>query len=176
MTTQPDDGQVRLDELTTALHAELHRIASWHLRGERRDHTLQTTALLNEAYLKLSDGSDPRFSDRTHFLAVASRVMRQVLVDHARARAAVKRSGGRSGGEQIQVAVRSHGSALDVLRVHQALESIAREDEALAHLAELRYFGGMSSTEIAGVVNRSIHAVRHDLRYVQAWLRRELSR
>jgi RNA polymerase sigma-70 factor, ECF subfamily len=174
--SSPPHGHGRLDDLTPALYAALHRLAARHLRGERRDHTLQTTALLHEAYLKLSDEGDRRFSDRTHFLAVASRAMRQVLIDHARARVAAKRGGGRNAGEQIHVVAHPRGEPLDVLRVHQALESIAREDEALAHLAELRYFGGMTSTEIASALNRSIHAVRHDLRYVQAWLRRELSR
>jgi RNA polymerase sigma-70 factor, ECF subfamily len=180
MTTPPKDGHVPSDEMTATLYAELHRLAAWHLRGERRDHTLQTTALLHEAYLKLSDPpGDRRFSDRTHFLAVASRAMPQVLVDHTRARATAKRGGGGAAthaGDAVHVITRPRGEPLDVLRVHRALERIAREDDALAQLAELRYFGGMTSTEIASVLNRSVHAVRHDLRYVQAWLRRELSR
>lgn len=177
MTSPPSDG--RLDDLTAALYAALHRLAARHLRGERRDHTLQPTALLHEAYLKLSDAADRRFSDRTHFMAVASRAMRQVLIDHARARSTAKRGGGGGKGtpsETIQFLASPRSEPLDVLSVHQALENIAREDEELAQLAELHYFGGMTSTEIAGVLGRSVHAVRHDLRYVQACLRRELSR
>lgn len=178
MDASSDHSSARLDELTSALYAELHRLAARHLRGERRDHTLQPTALLHEAYLKLSSDGDRRFADRTHFLAVASRVMRQVLVDHARARAAAKRGGLAivRGAETAHAAREDAGEPLDVLRVHRALDTLAGEDAALAELVELRYFGGLLPQEMAALTKRSIHAVRHDLRYAQAWLRRELAR
>jgi RNA polymerase sigma factor (TIGR02999 family) len=164
-----------LNELVPTLYADLHRIAARHLRAERADHTLQPTALLNEAYLKLSDDGKRRFNNRTHFLAVASRVMKQVLVDHARARATAKRRVAETPADVP--CVNFHGSKpFEILRINRVLEAMAQEDADLAKLVELRYFGGLSPKEIAQVLNCSIHVVRHDLRFAQAWLRRELSR
>jgi RNA polymerase sigma factor (TIGR02999 family) len=171
-----DADESAVNDLTPELYADLRRIAARHLRNERGDHTLQPTALLHEAYLKLLDAGDRRFSDRTHFLAVASRVMRQVLVDHARARATSKRGGGRAPAEPILLATLPKSEPLDVLRVHRALEAMTHEDASLAELIELRYFGGLTPKEMAATLGRSIHAIRHDLRFAQAWLRRELSR
>ena len=165
-----------LHELTAALYTELHQIAARHLRNERREHTLQPTALLHEAYVKLSADGRRRFTDRTHFLALASRVMRQVLIDHARARATVKRSAQTAAGGELQLAQSSRSQPLSVLSVQRALELLAQEDAALAKLVELHYFGGLTAREIAVVLHRSIHVVRHDLRFAQAWLRRQLSR
>ncbi len=175
MTADPESRDPVLNDLMPELYAELHRIAARHLRAERVDHTLQPTALLHEVYLKLSGDRARRFSDRVHFLAVASRVMRQVLVDHARARATAKRGGGQAA-EAVYVAAIPASAPLDVLHVHRALERLAAEDAALARLVELRYFGGLNATEIAEALQQSIHVVRHDLRFAQAWLRRELSR
>jgi RNA polymerase sigma factor (TIGR02999 family) len=175
MSAQPRIGISALNELMPSLYADLHRIAARQLRSERPDHTLQPTALLHEAYLKLSDDGQRRFADKLHFLAVASRVLRQVLVDHARARATAKRGGKGATSDGVQLSV-SRAAPLDVLRVHRALESMALEDEDLAHLVELKYFGGLTPKEVADVLGRSIHVVRHDLRFAQAWLRRELSR
>lgn len=174
---EPTVSESALSDLVPSLYADLHRLAARHLRHERAGHTLQPTALLHEAYLKLSDEGQRRFNDRTHFLAVASRVMRQVLVDHARARATAKRGGGEQArGEGVQFAGPSGAEVVDILAVHHALEMMAREDEALAHMVELHYFGGLTATEIATVVECSVHVVRHRLRFAQAWLRRELSR
>ena len=165
-----------LHELTAVLYAELHQIAARHLRHERREHTLQPTALLHEAYLKLSADGRRRFTDKTHFLATASRVMRQVLIDQARARAAVKRNTQTAQGGELQLARPSRSQPLNVLSVQRALELLAQEDDDLAKLVELHYFGGLTAREIAVVLQRSIHVVRHDLRFAQAWLRRQLSR
>ena len=176
MTAHPRIDEAGLNDLTPALYAELHRIAASHLRHERSDHTLQPTALLHEAYLKLSAEGQRRFTDKTHFLAVASRVMRQVLVDYARARATAKRGGKSTRSGDVQLAALPRSEPIDVLRVHRALELLTQEDSALAELVELRYFGGLTPVEIAEVLRRSIHIVRHDLRFAQAWLRRELSR
>jgi RNA polymerase sigma factor (TIGR02999 family) len=168
-----------LGELTPALYDELHRIASRHLRGERSNHTLQATALVHEAYLKLFDAQERKFTDEVHFLAVASRVMRQVLVDYARARAAQKRSGG---GERIPLWTASlevNGDKgmelLELIELDDALKAMAEEDESLARLIEMRYFGGMTAEETAAALGMSVHVVRHDLRFAQAWLRRKLS-
>lgn len=175
--------QSALNELVTALYDELRRIAARHLRKERPDHTLQTTALVHEAYLRLFDDAERRFTDRVHFLAVASRVMRQVLVDYARARATKKRGAGGRGNLQrvawtatLHVEGETGVEQLELLELDRALEALAREDKSLAQLIEMRYFGGMTAEETAEALGRSVHTVRHDLRLAQAWLRRELSR
>ncbi len=158
-----------LNELVTLLYDELHRIAARQLRAERPSHTLQATGLVHEAYLKLA-GETPRgFADRVHFLAVASRVMRQVLVDYARARATKKRDANAifvlaAGAEQTRL-----------LDLDSALQDLDREDQSLARLIEMRYFGGMTAEETAEALGQSVHIVRHDLRLAQAWLRRKLS-
>ena len=172
-----------LNHLAEALYGDLHRIAARHLRSERPDHTLQPTALLHEAYLKLSDDGQRQFSSKTHFLAVASRVMRQVLVDYARARGAEKRGGtlqresDESGSlASLQIAASRQLDPVDILELNRAIEALGREDESLAELIELRYFGGMTAEETAEALGQSVHIVRHDLRLAHAWLRRELSR
>jgi len=169
-----------LVELTPTLYKELHRIASRHLSGERQGHTLQPTALVHEAYLKMVDGSSREYADRVHFLAVASRVMRQVLVDYARAKASLKRSapeagtGGRTTSLEVQA-----GEGLDLnelIELDAALEALAAENADLARLIELKYFGGLTAEETADALEISVHVVRHDLRFAQAWLRERLSR
>ena len=163
-----------LNDLVRALYDQLHRIAARHPRGERPAHTLQATALVNEAYLKLI-GEDNAFADRTHFLAVVSRVMRQVLVDYARARAAKKRAGNqRPLIASLVVDGDSASKQIDVLDLDSALDGLAREDESLARLIEMRYFGGLTAGETAQVLGQSVHVVRHDLRLAHAWLRRKL--
>jgi RNA polymerase sigma factor (TIGR02999 family) len=173
----------RLTELVQVLYGDLHRIAERHVRGERPNHTLQATALLHEAYLKLSDNEQREFNGRTHFLAVASRVMRQVLVDYARARGTEKRASSKrqelAEGESVtnlQVVAKRGTEPLDVLNLNHALEALAREDAELAQLIEMRYFGGMTAEETAEALGRSVHTVRHDLRLAHAWLRRKVGR
>jgi RNA polymerase sigma factor (TIGR02999 family) len=158
-----------LEKFIEALYGDLHRIAGRHLRSERPNHTLQPTALLNEAYLKLSENTQRQFNDRTHFLAVASRVMRQVLVDYARARATRRRGGGKRREVQSEEALASLQLAtppdvVEVLQLNRTLEALSREDAELAKLVELRYFGGMTAQEIADTLGCSIHVVRYDLR------------
>lgn len=158
------------------VYTEVRRIARSYLRHERRGHTLQTTALVHEAYLKLFHGSAVRFEDRAHFFAVVSQVMRRILVDHARARATSRRGGD---GQRVvwegSIEVEPD-QRLDLLELDQALEALAREKQSLAELIEMRYFGGMTAEESALVVGRSVHVVRHELRLAHAWLRRELAR
>ena len=172
--------QSALSALTPALYDELHRIASRHLRGERPNHTLQPTALVHEAYLKLFDVQERKFADEVHFLAVASRVMRQVLIDYARGRAAQKRSGGP--GENplwptnLEVQGETGVELLELIELDGAIDALAAEDEAMARLIEMRYFGGMTAEETAEALGLSVHVVRHDLRFAQAWLRRKLTR
>jgi len=168
--------EAALDVLVTALYGELRRVASRHLRGERTGHTLQTTALVHEVYLKLAGDREFGFSDRSHFLSVASRVMRQVLVDYARARATKKRERGKlqpltTG---IQMELKRDVSPVELLDLDAALEALAREDRTLAQLIEMRYFGGMTAEQTAEALGQSVHVVRHDLRLAHAWLLRRL--
>lgn len=165
-----------ISELVDVLYGELHRMAAAKLRGERTGHTLQPTALVNEAYMKLAAGQLRQFENRVHFLAVASRVMRQVLVDHARARSAQKRAKD-AVPLTTGVAVSDNGvlEPVDLLHLNRSLDELALEDKALADLVEMRYFGGLTAEETAQVTGRSAHAVRRDLRLAQAWLRRQMA-
>jgi RNA polymerase sigma factor (TIGR02999 family) len=167
-----------LDELTPALYQELHRIALRHLSRERPEHTLQATALVHEAYLKLFDGAERTFADQVHFLAVASRVMRQVLVDYARSRASEKRSGGLARTPwtpNLEVSSGKNVDLFEIIKLDDAMKELAGEDESLVRIIEMRYFGGMTAEETAEALGVSVHVVRHDLRYGQAWLRRKLT-
>ena len=170
--------EAALDALVTSLYGELRQVASRHLRGERTGHTLQTTALIHEVYLKLAGDRECGFNDRAHFLAVASRVMRQVLVDYARSRATKKRDHGKlqpltTG---IQIALKSDIAPAELLDLDAALEALAGEDRSLAQLIEMRYFGGMTAEQTAEALGQSVHIVRHDLRLARAWLFRRMSK
>jgi RNA polymerase sigma factor (TIGR02999 family) len=166
-------------ELMPAIYQELRSIAGRHFRKERPGHTIQPTALVNEAWLRLFGGNGAvSFEDRAHFLAVASRVMRRILVDHARARASEKRGGDvQRVPLQTTIAVSENGSQrkIDFLDLDLTLETMTRENAALGEVIELNYFGGMTAEEIAETVGRTVHTVRHEIRFAQAWLRRELA-
>jgi RNA polymerase sigma-70 factor, ECF subfamily len=170
--------EAALNELVSVLYEELRRIAGFHLRSERAPHTLQTTALVHEVYLKLMHDSQRGFADRVHFLAVASRAMRQVLVDYARARAAKKRSANEVIEPERFVWERFEepGEQPSLLDLDNALTALAEQDEYLVQLIQMRYFGGMTAEESAAALDRSVHTVRHDLRLAQAWLRQRLNR
>jgi len=170
--------QSALNDLVTALYPELRRIAARKLRSERAGHTLQTTALVHEAYLRLIGDEPRRFADRVHFLAVAARVMRQVLVDYARSRATAKRGGDPAlpVPARLQVEDESGVELVELLDLDFALDGLAAEDQQLARLIEMRYFGGMSAEDTAEALGLSVHVVRHDLQLAQAWLRRRLDR
>jgi RNA polymerase sigma-70 factor, ECF subfamily len=175
-------NETALDELVKLLYDELHQIAATRLRHERASHTLQATALVHEAYLKLARSGQGKFADRAHFLAIASRVMRQVLVDYARTRSTRKRGGDelrQSPADQpcseIEMPDSSGPDRVQVLDLDVALEALARQDEWLARLIEMRYFAGMTAEEIAEAMGRSVNMVRQDQRLAQAWLRRALN-
>lgn len=167
-----------LDELMPLVYGELRRIAQSFFRRQRPGHTLQPTALVNEAFIKLFEDAPPQLADRAHFLAVMARVMRQVLVDHARALGAAKRGGGGRVPWDTNIELQGDGGSrqLKVLEVHSALEALARENGSLAQVVEMHYFGGMTAEESALAAGRSVHVVRHELRLGQAWMRRELAR
>jgi RNA polymerase sigma-70 factor (ECF subfamily) len=171
------------DELMSRVHEQLHRIAQKHLHKERTDHTLQPTALVNEAYLRMFGDSHPQFADRTHFIAFASRVMRRILVDYARARGALRRGGdglrvGWDTAIEMEVAGSPHPGSVkmgvELTDLDRAIEGLSREHPPLAEVIEMRYFGGLTAEEIALAVGRTVHVVRHEIRFAQAWLRREL--
>jgi RNA polymerase sigma factor (TIGR02999 family) len=166
-----------LDELMPLVYDELHRLAQTVLRG-RSSQTLQPTVLINEAYLKLFNGVEPQFSDRAHFFAVMSRVMRHVLIDYARTNLAAKR-GGQNQRVSWDIAVESEPGQtprqLRMVELDSALSALEIENPSLARVVESHYFGGMTAEEISGVENRSAHAIRHDLRLARAWLRRRLN-
>jgi len=164
-----------VNELAAALYHELHRLAARHLRRERPEHTLQTTALVHEAFLKLAGEGEQQFVDTPHFLAVASRVMRQVLVDYARARASQKRNAGSAiSVDSGEVDGELKFAPVELLDLDSALDALSAEDRNLAQLIEMRYFGGMTAEETARALGISPHIVRHDLRLAHAWLRRRL--
>jgi RNA polymerase sigma factor (TIGR02999 family) len=164
-----------MGDLVQALYQELHRIASGKFRMEASGHTLQTTALVHEVYLKLVGENQRHFVDHGHFLSVAARVMRQVLVDYARAKGARKRLP-IEWTTSVDVEGKIGFAKMELLDLDRALSELAVEDLHLARLIEMRYFGGMTAEESAEVLATSVHIVRHDLRLAQAWLRRKLSR
>jgi RNA polymerase sigma factor (TIGR02999 family) len=167
-----------LDELMPLVYDELRRIARSMMRRQPPGHTLQPTAVVNEAFIKLFQDTKPHFADRAHFLALMSRVMRQILVDHARAHGAAKRGGGEARvpwDTNIEVGEEDSSQLANLLDLHRALETLEGQEPTLARLVEMHYFGGMTAEEAAVAVGRSVHVVRHELRVARAWLRRELA-
>jgi RNA polymerase sigma-70 factor (ECF subfamily) len=163
-----------LDMLLDVLYGELRRIAAGYFRGERPNHTLQPTALVHEAYVRLIDQRDVTWKNRAHFLGVAARVMRRLLVDHARKNSANKR-GGELARVTLDDAVRAHESdACDILALNVALEALEAENERLAKIIELRYFGGMTIDETAEELGIATATVERDWKFARAWLRRQI--
>jgi len=167
-----DDGA--LEQLTPLVEAELRRLARRYMRRERRGHTLQTTALVNEAFLRLTDARRVRWQDRAHFLGISARLMRRVLVDHARARGYRKRGGGAQHVPLDEGLVTSPEPAVDVLALDRALEALAAVDVRKGRVIELRFFGGLSVEETAEVLHVSADTVKRDWRLAKLWLLREL--
>jgi RNA polymerase sigma-70 factor (ECF subfamily) len=166
-----------LDVLVPVVHGELRRIARRHLDRERANHTLQPTALVNELYLRLVEQSRASWADRVHFFAVASQIMRRILVDHARLEGASKR-GGSVSKIPLTTSVDVAGdatSALDVLAIDRALTRLAALDPEQARVVELRVFGGLSVAEAAHVLGRSERTIKREMRLAKAWLRLHLA-
>ena len=164
-----------LGRLTPAVHQELQRIARRCLRGERAGQSLQATALVNEAYLRLIDAQAVDWQNRAHFLAIAARLMRRILVDRARSRRYQKRGGG-----ALQVTLTdglfSTERSRDLIALDDALEELAKLDERRSRVVELRFFGGLSVAETAAVLSVSPETVMRDWTLARAWLRRTLRR
>jgi RNA polymerase sigma-70 factor (ECF subfamily) len=170
-----DDREDALGRLMPLVHAELRRIAGAQMRGERRDHTLDPTGLVNEAFLRLADQKGLAWQDRAQFLAVAAHAMRQVLVDHARTRGAQKRGGdrGRVTLQEHLVDETRHGD-VDVLDLNEKLEAFRALHERRARVVELRFFGGLTFEEAAYVLEVSPKTVEADWYFARTWLQREL--
>lgn len=168
------DGEA-LAELMPLVYDELHRMAKRYMNSQPSGHTLQTTALIHEAYLKLADNKEKHFANRTHFFAVAARAMRHILVDHARSRQTEKRGGETQIVSLEDVAVIAKEQAAEVLALNDALESLFMQDERKGRVVELRYFGGLSVDETAEVLKVSSLTVIRDWRFAKTWLLRELS-
>ena len=168
-----DDGA--LERLTPLVEAELRRLARAYMRRERRGHTLQTTALVNEAFLRLTDARRVRWQDRAHFLGISARLMRRVLVDHARSRGYRKRGGGAAAGDAGRRArQRRRNRPWTWWRWIGALEALAAVDARKSRVIELRFFGGLSVEETAEVLHVSPDTVKRDWRLAKLWLLREL--
>ena len=169
---QGDEGA--LERLIPLVHHELHQIARRCMADERAGHTFQATALVNEAYLRLVDANDVAWHDRTHFLAVAARMMRRILVDHARTRLAQKRGGGAAQVTFDEGLVVSNEPRADFVALDDALKTLETFDERKSRVVELRFFGGLSVEETASALKVSPATVMGDWRLAKAWLQREM--
>lgn len=165
-----------LDHLVPLVYEHLHRIAQQRLRHETASPSLDTTGLVHEAYMKLVDLRLARFRDRAHFLAMASRLMRRLLVDHARARRAAKRGGGAVTVELTEEIWMSEARAGAITELNDALERLEAIDPRQSQILEQRYFGGLSLVETAEAVGLSLATVKRELRFARAWLAAELGR
>ena len=161
-------------QFVTAVHAELHMLAARYMRRERPGHTLQTTALVNEAYLKLVNLKAADWQDRAHFFAVAAQVMRRILVDHARKRIAGKRGGGFELLALDEALVFSPERSQELVRLDEALQRLEEKDKRASRVVELRFFGGLSVEESAKVLGTSPRTVEREWTFARAWLREEL--
>ena len=168
-------NQAALEELTPRVYHELHALAQSYLRRGRPNQTLQPTALINEACLRLLGQDQPiQWENRAHFFGIAARLMRMVLVDYSRARTASKRGGAAAAVTLDDAMALAPNRTPDVLEVNDALDHLAKIDERKAKVIELRYFGGMDREEIATALNLTLATVKRDLRLGEAWLRRYL--
>lgn len=166
------DRDAALEQLTPLVYAELHKIAASYMRGARPDHTLQATALIHEAYLRLVQQEGATYKNRAHFFALAARMMRGILVDFARARVAQKRGSG--GKVQLDGFDLSDEGTANFLELHDAMEKLRAFDDRKAAVLELRYFGGLTFEEIAEAQGISVITAKRDAAYAEAWLRRTL--
>ncbi|HEV7682863.1 MAG TPA: sigma-70 family RNA polymerase sigma factor [Pyrinomonadaceae bacterium] len=165
-----------LGQLMPLVYSELHRLAGAYLRRERREHTLQPTALINETYLKLIDQDHPNWKNRAQFFGVAAQLMRRILVDHARRHHASKR-----GGDRLNVSLRNIGAFgnqpdADLLTLHDALDQLEKIDPEQSRLVELRFFGGLTIEETAEVMQISHATVEREWKIARAWLKREFTK
>jgi RNA polymerase sigma-70 factor (ECF subfamily) len=169
-----DGDKAALEQLLPLVEAELRRLARTYMARERRAHTLQTTALINEAFLRLVDTKNVRWEDRAHFLGMSARLMRRVLVDHARARGYQKRGGGVQRVTLTDALLMAAEPSLNLIDLDRALEALAAVDARKAKVVELRFFGGLTVEETADVMHVSNDTIKRDWRLAKLWLLRDL--
>jgi RNA polymerase sigma-70 factor, ECF subfamily len=169
-----DGDEAALNHLVPLIESELRKLARTYMARERRGHTLQTSALVNEAYLRLVDAQGIRWQDRSHFFGIAARLMRRVLVDHARARGFQKRGGNAEAVELGDAILVSRAPDVELLDLDRALTALAAVDERKARVVEMRFFGGMTVEETAHTLNVSTDTVKRDWRLAKLWLLRAL--
>jgi len=169
-----EGSQEALNELIPLVYLQLREMADKCLRQERFDHTLEPAALVSELYLRLVDRNQPDYQNRAHFFAVAARIMRQILVDHARTRCAAKRGGGLDKLPLDEDLAYNDSRADLLIAMDDCLNGLAKMDPHKARLVEMKYFGGLTAEEAAEVVDVPVATVRRDLRIAQAWIRREM--
>jgi RNA polymerase sigma factor (TIGR02999 family) len=169
-----DGDEAALEQLLPLVEAELRRLARAYMARERRGHTLQTTALVNEAFMRLVDARGVRWQDRAHFLGISARLMRRVLVDHARTRGYRKRGGGAHRTTLDDALAVTPAPSVDLVALDQALEKLAAVDPRKSRVVELRFFGGLSVEETAEVLHLSTDTIKRDWRLAKLWLLREL--
>jgi RNA polymerase sigma-70 factor (ECF subfamily) len=162
--------------LMTQVYGELRRLARKYMRAERANHTLQPTALVNEAYMRLMADPATSWQNRAHFFATAAHLMHHILVDHARARKAAKRGGIQHQVTLTEALVSAENKSVDVLALHEALEKLAALDERQARVVEMHFFGGMTFAEIAHVLDASERTVKRDWEMARAWLKLHMSK
>ena len=167
--------QSALTRLAPLVYDELHRLAHHYMRGERAGHTLQTTALVNEAYVRLIDWKNVRWQNRAHFFAVSAQLMRRILVDFARAHNYEKRGGGVRPVELDKAAKVADDKSTNMVALDEALKALAELDDRQSRVVELRFFGGLTNHEVAEVLKVSEATVRRDWSLARAWLHRELT-
>jgi len=171
-----EGNQSALDELYPLVYDELHRLARRYMSRERKGHTLQTTALINEAYVRLVDQKNVPWANRSHFFAISAQIMRRILIDHARRHQYAKRGGGaRQVSLDEAATVVMPDQSGELLRLDEALKSLAEMDPRRSQVVELRYFGGLNNEEIAGVLRISENTVTRDWNMARAWLYQQLT-
>ena len=168
-------NQAALDQLYPMVYGELRRMAHAYLRNERKNHTLQTTALIHEAYVRLVDQKNVHWANRSHFFGISAQIMRRILIDHARRYQYAKRGGGAQRISLEEGAVVAKQRARELLLLDEALNSLAEIDPRRSQVVEMRYFGGLDNEEIAGVLKISKNTVIRDWTMARAWLYKELS-
>ena len=167
-------GDAALTQLTPLVYEDLRRLAHRYMRGQRADHTLQTTALVNEAYLRLADQTNPSWQNRAHFFAVAAQAMRQILVNYAESYRSQKRGGGAAKMELDEAALVSPEQSEEIVSLHEALGNLATLDSRKAEVVELKYFGGLDYDETAEVLKSSRNTVRREWEFARTWLYTQL--
>lgn len=167
---------ITLSRLMPAVYEELRKIARRHLRRERPDHTLQTTALVNEVYMRFAGQTAVRWENRAHFMAAAAELMRRILIDHARAHCAAKRGGGVEPLSVEEATLLTEERGIDLLSLDEALRTLAAFDPRQSRIVELRFFGGMTVDEVAEVMSLSSATVKREWRIAKGWLLREIRR